>query len=174
MNSTTVVIHAFRLVLLWAMQVFILKSIALGWKGNVYLYVVLYPLFIILLPLRTPRALSLILAFILGLAIDVFYDSPGLHAGASVFTAYLRPFVLGWLEPREGYNVNHSPTKARLGFDWFWRYAAIMLAAHLFFYFSLMEFSPVYFLSILLKTLFSFATSYVFLLMVVFIFNPVD
>lgn len=174
MNSNTVVISAIRMLIFWAMQVFILKSIALGWSGNIYIYVVLYPLFFILLPLRTPRALSLILAFVLGLAIDVFYDSPGLHASASVFTAFFRPFVLNWLEPREGYNVNHSPTKARLGFDWFWRYSAIMLAAHLFFYFSMMEFSPAYLLSIFLKTLFSFATSYLFLLMVVFIFNPVD
>lgn len=174
MNSNTVILNGIRLLLLWLLQVFILKSIALGWRGSVYIYVVLYPLFIMLLPLRTPRALSLFLAFVLGLAVDVFYDSPGLHASASVFTAYMRPYVLYWIKPREGYNVNHSPTKARFGFSWFWRYAAIMLAFHLLCYFSMMDFSIAYLSSIALKTVFSFIASFAFILMVMFIFNPVD
>lgn len=174
MNSSIVLISAVRLIILLLFQVFILKSISLGWQGNVYLHIMIYPLFIFLLPIRTPRAVVMLLAFALGLAVDTFYDSPGLHASAAVFAAFVRPIVLKLLEPREGYNVNHSPTKARLGFSWFWRYAAIMLLLHLGFYFSVLEFSPVFIADILLKTVFSFIASFAFILMVVFVFNPVD
>ncbi|MBK8704534.1 MAG: hypothetical protein IPN33_13660 [Saprospiraceae bacterium] len=174
MNSSIIVISAVRFVILLLFQVFILKSISLGWQGNIYMHIIVFPLFIFLLPIRTPRAVVMLLAFALGLAVDVFYDSPGLHAGASVFSAFVRPIVIKLLEPREGYNVNHSPTKARLGFSWFWRYAAIMLLLHLGFYFSMLEFSPVFIADILLKTTFSFIASYAFMLMIVFVFNPLD
>lgn len=174
MNSNIIIKSAVRFALLFVFQVFILKAIALGWWGHVYLHVILYPLFIILLPLRTPRALALILAFFLGLGVDIFYDSPGLHASATVFIAFVRPIVLNFLEPREGYNVNYSPTIARMGFRWFWRYAAIMLLLHLFFYFCVLDFSAALLLDILLKTIFSFIISFAFLLMVVFVFKPVD
>lgn len=174
MNSSIIVISAIRFAILLLFQVFILKSISLGWQGNIYMHIIVFPLFIFLLPIRTPRAVVMLLAFALGLAVDVFYDSPGLHASAAVFSAFVRPMVIKLLEPREGYNVNYSPTKARLGFRWFWRYAAIMLLLHLVFYFSMLEFSPVFIADILLKTIFSFIASYAFMLMIVFVFNPLD
>lgn len=174
MNSSIAIISAVRLVALLLFQVFILKSISQGWQGSFYFHIIVFPLFIFILPIRTPRALVMLIAFALGLAVDAFYDSPGLHASASVFTAFIRPFILKALEPREGYNVNHSPTKARMGFPWFWRYAAIMLLLHLGFYFSMLEFSPFFIANILLKTVFSFIASYAFMLMIVFVFNPQD
>ena len=82
-----------RFFLLWVIQVFILKQVIWGWDGIVYLQVFLYPLFILLLPFNTPRSLTVFLGFVLGLAIDWLYESPGLHAGALVFTAYMRAVI---------------------------------------------------------------------------------
>lgn len=171
MNSA-VGIHIFRFVALLLLQGLILKRISAGWMGYVYFDVLLYPLFIILLPLRTPRSLVMISAFLLGLGVDLFYGTIGLHAAASVFTAYLRAFVLSQLEPREGYNVDFSPTKAQLGAPWFFRYASIMLGIHLFAYFSIDAFSPVFFADIVVKTLYSFLFSMFFISIIVLIFNP--
>ncbi|PSR14845.1 MAG: hypothetical protein DA408_01610 [Bacteroidetes bacterium] len=161
-----------RFVLLWALQVFLLKQIYWGWGGEVYLQVQLYPLFILLLPFNTPRGVVVLLGFFLGFAVDWLYDSPGMNAGALVFTAFIRDIVLRILTPREGYNIKDTPTKDSLGHTWFFQYAAIMMLLHLFFYFSLEAFTFVYIKSILLKVLFSWLGSMFFLLTSVYITNP--
>jgi hypothetical protein len=50
---------------------------------------------IILLPHLTQRALVLWLAFFLGLLVDVFSNTPGIHSGATVFIGFAR---LRWLQ----------------------------------------------------------------------------
>ena len=174
MNNNAIITNAARFLALLLLQGLVLKRISLGWDGILYFNVLLYPLFIMLLPFRTPRTAQLLLAFALGLLLDFFYDSPGVHASAGVFTAYIRPLVLRRIAPRDGYNINHSPTARRLGWTWFITYASIMLTAHLFFYFSVEAFTFVYLGMILLKTLFSFILSMVFILMVMGVFNPMD
>jgi len=173
MNSA-VGINVFRFVALLLLQGLILKRISEGWMGYVYFNVLLYPLFVILLPLRTPRAVVLVVAFLLGIGVDLFYGTIGMHAGAMVFMAYLRSFVLNRIEPREGYNVNYSPTKSRMGLPWFLSYSSIMMGIHLLAYFSLDAFSPVYFGGIVVKSLYSFFFSMFFIIIVMFVFNPED
>ncbi len=77
-----------RFFLLVIIQVLVLKHINIGWSDFNFIHFFIYPLFILLLPLKTQRSLMLILAFVFGLIIDMFYDSPGLHAGSLVFLAY--------------------------------------------------------------------------------------
>lgn len=171
MNGT-ILNNVARFIGLALLQVFVLRRITLWWDGFHYFQIFLYPLFILLLPFRTPRELVLFAAFFLGLGIDFFYDSPGMHASASVFIAVLRPAILQWISPRGGYDVKHSPTKAQYGMPWFLRYASIMLAIHLFFYFSVESFTFVYIVQILLKTVSSFVISMLFIWMTMIIFNP--
>lgn len=173
MNSA-VGINIFRFVALLLLQGLILKRISEGWMGYVYFNVLLYPLFVILLPLRTPRAIVTLAGFLLGIGVDLFYGTIGLHAGALVFTAYARSFVLNRIEPREGYNVNYSPTKSRMGLSWFLSYASIMMGIHSLVYFSLDAFSPIYFVGIMAKSLYSFIFSMFFIIIVMFVFNPED
>lgn len=168
----TIVNNAIRFFLLGAVQVFLLRFITMEWGGINYLHIQLYPLFIMLLPFRTPQTLLLLLSFLLGLSIDFLYETLGVNAGAAVFTAYLRPSVLRFLRPREGYNYNNSPTKAYLGDAWFFQYASAMLAVHLFIYFSIEAFTFAYLVQITGKTLVSWVGSMLFLMMVVYPFNP--
>lgn len=161
-----------RFFLLWALQSFFLKQVYWGWGGEAYLQIHLYPLFILLLPLSTPRSVTLGTAFILGLLIDWWYESPGMHAGALVFTAYMRAAVLRILTPREGYNIKANPTKSSLGASWFIQYAAALMVLHLLFYYSLEAFTFVYFQTILIKLAVSWLASMLVLLIVVYIFNP--
>ena len=157
------------------LQVLILRQVSLEWSAFPYLNILVYPLFILLMPLGMHRALQFLLAFVLGLAVDLFYDSPGVHASAAVFTVYLRPYVLNWLEPRVGYNVNHSPTKARMGFPWFMSYIGILMFVHCLFYFSVEAFAPIAFWKdILLKTGSGYVLSLLVILIITFIFNPQD
>ncbi len=155
-------------------QGLVFKNIGVGWEDFPYLHIIVFPIFIILLPLRTPRALIILLGFAIGITVDFFYNSLGVHASAAVFTAFIRPFLLRIMEPRGGYNVNYSPTAARMGLGWFLRYASIMLFLHLFFYFSVEAFTFVYIVDILMKTIVSFVVSMVFIIIYQLLFNPLD
>jgi hypothetical protein len=174
MNSSSIFTNVFRFISLVLLQVLILKRINIGGEQFNYVSIIIYPLFILLLPLRTPKALVLVLAFALGITIDLFYDSPGVHASALVFMGYIRRFILNRIEPRGGYNPNYSPTKKRMGFSWFLRYAALLMGAFLLFYFSVEIFNFAFLGDILLRTISSFIVSMIFIIIVMFIFDPTD
>ena len=112
------------------------------------------------------------IGFALGLVIDLFYESPGVHMSACVFIAFVRPWVLKAMEPRGGYPVNSNPNAHDFGLVWFMQYSAILLALFLFFYFSVEVFTYARFFEILLKTLSSFVVSFLAILFYITIFNP--
>ena len=128
-----------RFIFLVLFQILILNNIHLSGFLNPFLYV----LFILMLPFQTPKWLGLILAFFIGITIDMFSDTGGLHAAASVFMAFSRPAVLKLVSPRDGYDLNRSLTLKQLGFNWFFSYSAILIIAHHFvlFYLEVFNFS---------------------------------
>lgn len=137
------------------LQVFVFRQISLGWGGADYMFVFLAPLFIALLPLRTPRPLVVVFAFCFGIGIDFFYDTLGMHAAAATFAGYIRQFVLMILAPRDGYKVKASPDGKDLSQSWWARYLLLLTGSYTVFYFSVEAFSPVYWWDITLKTLFT-------------------
>ena len=171
MNSV-IFTNSLRFIGLCLLQVLVLKGMASGEGTFKYVSVILYPVFILLLPIRIPHPLLVFLGFLIGFTVDMFYDSLGVHASASVFIAFIRPSVLKALEPRGGYNINESPTKFRLGFNWFFTYACILMFLHLLFYFSMEIFTPVYLGEIIMRSTFSFIVSMIFVIIYQFIFNP--
>ena len=172
--SSVVFTNIFRFIILLLVQVLILKSFSIGLGGSIYINILLYPLFIILLPFRMPMVAMLPLAFLMGISVDMFYDSPGVHASASVFMAFIRPIILSQMAPRDGYNMNQSPTKKRMGTRWFLIYSSLMMVIHLFFYFSVDAFTFVYIGQILLRTVTSFVFSMLILIIAMFSLNPLD
>ena len=57
--------------------------------------------FAIVIPRGYPRWATLLWCFTLGLAVDLFSDTPGAAAGAMTFVALLQPYVLELFIPRE-------------------------------------------------------------------------
>jgi hypothetical protein len=86
--SRIILINLIRFVMLVLLQVFLLKNITLYNLSTPYLYI----LFILLLPFETPNLVLFALAFVLGLTIDAFYDTPGLHA-ALAFTGTCKDII---------------------------------------------------------------------------------
>lgn len=143
--------NIFRFVLLVLMQVFIFNNIQFSGYINPYIYV----LFILLLPFETPGWLLLTLAFLLGFSIDILSGTLGMHTAATVFMAFLRPFILQVFSPRDGYEAGTYPRVHYYGFNWFLKYAAILILAHhlVLFYMEIFRFSD--FFSTLLRVLLS-------------------
>ncbi len=120
-------------------QVLILDNIQLGGYINPYFYV----LFILLLPFETPKWLLLISAFFLGLSIDIFSGTLGIHAAATVFMAFCRPAIIKLVASKREYEPGIQPTIRDLGFKWFFSYSFLLILIHHFvlFYLEVFRFS---------------------------------
>ena len=170
--QSNILTHSIRFVLLLIVQVMVLKQVSFDTQVLKYVEVLVYPLFLMLLPVRISHPLLIFIGFILGIVIDIFYGTPGVHASACVFTGFIRPFLLSTLRPREGYATHDSPTPHHLGRRWFLLYSGILLFAHLFFYFSVVVFTFYYLGEILLRTFSSFIISFLLIQIMVLLFNP--
>lgn len=169
MNNSIIknIIRALGFILI---QVLVLRRINIGGPSFNYVSLLIYPTILILLPLRISKIPLLLIGFSIGLIVDFFYDSPGVHAATCVFICFIRPFILNVLTPRSGYNVGYELVPSRYGYDWFFKYAGIILFIHLFVYFSLLLFSPVYIAQIFTRTIISFLFTLLFILIYVRIF----
>ena len=108
------------------LQVLIFNNILIGRMITPFFYI----LFLILLPFNTPRAWLLILAFMLGLSIDAFTNTMGVHAFACVLVAFIRPGVLSLIASRESLESVSAPRVENMSLQWFTGYAAFIVAFH--------------------------------------------
>ena len=161
--------YIIRFIILLLVQVLILKNVDI-YPPYIHLYI--YPLFIFLLPFRTPTWVSLLLAFLMGFCVDMFYDTPGLHTAALLITAYVRKFICQGMEPRGGFEVNQSPIIAHMGLNWFLQYSSILLGIHLFFLFLYEEMSFANFGVFILKMILSFIVSMAIIVIYQYLTNP--
>lgn len=146
-------------ILLVLFQGLVCKHIFLGTGSDTWLDVVIYPLAILILPVNTPAALVVSLSFFVGIGVDFFYDSPGVHTAALVLMGFLRAIFLEVLAPRTGYAVDDTPLRIRPTDYWYYSYAGILLLIHIFVYYLVLYFSLTFLLTILLKTILTFLLS---------------
>jgi drug/metabolite transporter (DMT)-like permease len=95
------------------------------------------------LPFDISKYALLLIAFLLGICVDFFLGTTGVHASASVFMAFSRPLILQIIAPRDGYDTTIRPRLQDMGFKWFLIYAStLVLLHHLFlFYVEVFRFS---------------------------------
>ncbi len=124
-----------------------------------YMVPYVYLLFILLMPFETPRWMVLISGFFLGLGIDLFEHTLGIHTAATVLLAFVRPYILNLLAPRDGYETETFPRIHFYGFTWFLKYTVLMVLVHHLALFYLEVFQLQNFLSTLLRVILSSALS---------------
>ncbi|MFT5230282.1 MAG: rod shape-determining protein MreD [Candidatus Azotimanducaceae bacterium] len=90
MQNSEVFQNIIRFIGLALLQVLVLNHINFLGYINPYLYI----LFVMLFPFTGNKTLLIFLGFFLGLTIDIFSDTGGVHAAATVFIAYIRPAIL--------------------------------------------------------------------------------
>lgn len=164
--TTEILKNILRFILLITLQVLLVQNI------NLTTYVILLPymLMIILLPFETPKLLVLFIAFLLGVCVDFFYDSSGLHASACTITGFARYYVLKYIAPREGYDAGVQPTIEDMGLAWFLRYAGTLILIHHFalFYLEVFRFSE--FFQTLLRVILSSIGTFALIYLIQFLF----
>lgn len=154
-------LNILRFILLIFTQVFLLKNMVFYDLNVPFLYI----LFILLLPFETPNFLLFLLSFLLGISIDLFSDTLGLHAGACTVLAFVRIFFINVTVQKDNYDSDPEPTLGIMGFRWFFFYSLLLTLIHHFFLFNLEVFK----FSEILNTLSRVIISSLFTLTLIFI-----
>jgi len=142
-------------VILILLQVLLFNNIQFSGYVNPYIYIML----VLLLPVEIPSWLLLLLSFVMGLILDFFSGSPGMHSSATVLTGFVRPFILRVISPRDGYEARSEPSMMAYGFRWFLIYTVLIVLVHhtALFYIEVFRFADFFrtMLRVLLSSLFS-------------------
>jgi rod shape-determining protein MreD len=145
-------------------QVLFLNQLQISRFINPFFYVI----FIILLPTNLPRYLLLLLGFLLGITIDVFSNTPGIHASATVFISFIRPFVVNPSNADDKERIV-APTLHNTSLAWFLKYAAILVLLHHLFLFYIEVFSFSGFFNTFIRFILSSAASLIIIVFSQFI-----
>lgn len=115
MNSA-VLMSFVRFFLLLAAQILVFNNIDLFGYINPFPYI----LFIILFPVDGNKQLLIITSFLLGITMDLFSNSGGIHAAACLILAYARPYIFkfsfGLSYEYQTIKINDSLTSERFSF----------------------------------------------------------
>lgn len=133
------------------LQVFVVRELTLWNVGFCYLYAVIF----LAIPISFPTIYALITAFFMGLFIDLFYNTMGINAFASVLLVFLKPTVLKSISTPTHFEDTDLITPHSLGLIKFVLYGAILLFAHHFALFQLQAFSSNFIGNSLFKALVS-------------------
>jgi hypothetical protein len=91
----------------------------------------IYYLFILWLPFSVSRIGLLFIGFITGMALDYYTNSPGLHAAACVLIAYVRPFLINILTPKDPSEFNYrEPSPRAMGWTPYLVYVLVLTLLH--------------------------------------------
>ncbi|WP_040490712.1 hypothetical protein [Indibacter alkaliphilus] len=132
MSSGRIFLLVGGFVLYLLLQVLLLKNMVIFSSAFCFLYV----LYILLLPIDIKSIPSMLIAFAMGLGVDLFYDTLGIHTASLVAVAFVRNPWLKVLTPTGGYDEGLMPSMLNMGFGWFLTYSLPLFLFHhlLFFY----------------------------------------
>ena len=165
MGNSEIFKNVIRFISLVLVQVLLLNHINFLDYINPYLYI----LFILLYPIDGNKSLLIFLSFLLGLSIDMFGDSGGVHAAACVAIAYIRPLILKF-----SFGVSYEYNMIKLHKTAFLErliYISFMVIIHHLILFSLEIFSFSHIILILKSTLFSGIFSIVLIFSTLLLFS---
>lgn len=148
MNSSFKLVGLF--VFFFALQVLLLNKILLFDYINPYLYVV----FVFIYPLKENKFPILSYSFLLGLLIDFFSDTGGIHALSLLFIAYIRSYFIKLYFKKDSSDFQDFNLKDETFGNKF-NYVTTLTIIHHFIYFSFANFSFHNFDKVLLNTLYS-------------------
>lgn len=165
MNSA-VLYNIIRFVILLLTQIVIFNNINLFGYINPYPYI----LFVLLYPVNSNRPAFLIASFLLGLILDFFTNSGGVHASACLILAYVRPtffkFAFGLSYEYQTIKINDRLSPERFTF------ILISIFTHHFVLFMLEFFKFTFILDALLKTVFATIFTLIISVLIIYLFKP--
>lgn len=165
MNSTLLV-NIFRFILLLAVQIIIFNN--MNFLG--YISPFPYLLFIILYPVNGNKSGLVVASFLLGLIMDMFSNSGGIHATACLVLAYFRPFIFkfafGLSYEYQTIKLNDVLTPERFSF------ILLSVFIHHFTLFVLEAFQFSFIFDILIRILLSTVFTIIICIIIIYLIKP--
>jgi rod shape-determining protein MreD len=165
MNSA-MLFNIARFILLLAAQVVVFNSINFLGYINPFPYL----LFIILYPVNSNKTGLLVASFFLGLLVDMFCNSGGVHAAACLVLAFVRPYIFkfafGLSYEYQTVKLNDVLTPQRFSF------ILVAVVIHHFILFLLEIFQMSFILEILLKTVLSTIFTIIICILIIYLIKP--
>ena len=164
MNNS--LINSIRFVVFLFLQLLIFNNINLLGYLNPYQYV----LFILLYPVNSNKSVLLLASFAMGILLDMFCNSGGIHAMASLILAYIRPslfkFAFGLSYEYQTVKIADKITPERITL----LLLAIFIHHFVLFFFEYFRLDQI--LTVLMRTLSSSLFTFVICLLTLFIIKP--
>lgn len=155
-----------RFILLLAAQITIFNNINFLGYINPFPYI----LFIILYPVNGNKSGLLLASFLLGLTMDLFMNSGGVHAASCLVLAYLRPslfkFSFGLSYEYQTVRINDVLSPERFSFIF------LSVVLHHVVLFILEIFTFEYFWSIILRTIVSTLFTIIISILIIYLIKP--
>jgi hypothetical protein len=123
MNANKIFLLVGGFIIYLFVQILVLKNLVLFGAAFCFLYI----LYLFLLPIETKTIPTLLIAFGMGLAVDLFYDTLGIHTASLLTIAFIRKPWIKILTPTGGYDEDLQPSLLNMGFGWFATYSLPLL-----------------------------------------------
>ncbi|RDK89100.1 rod shape-determining protein MreD [Marinirhabdus gelatinilytica] len=165
MQNSDLFLNIGRFIVLIVVQILLFNHINFLGYVNPYPYI----LFILIFPFTGNKSLLIFLGFLLGLSVDIFSDSGGVHAAACVFLAYIRPLLLKF-----SFGVSYEFNTIKLSkadFGARITYISAAVVAHHLVLFSLEIFNISHIVLVLKSTLFSSIFTIILLFCITLLFS---
>lgn len=126
MNSQTVIRLVITFFIYLILQIVVLRNFVFFDVAFCFVYIAC----ILLLPDEIPPVWVILISFLTGLLVDIFYNTAGVHASASVLVGYLRGYIIKFLFPTKSIENEIVISLKDMGAERFVRYVAIMTLVH--------------------------------------------
>lgn len=166
MNANNPIFQGLSFVLYLVLQIVFIQNIVLF--DVIFCFV--YISFLLLLPIDTNSMLAMVLGFFLGLSVDIFVGTIGIHAAACVFVMFTRPVILNLIKPFAGYEQHSQVSISSLGLQWFVSYSFLLILLHHLFLFFVEASSWILFFDTLVKAVSSTLLTFVTVLLMQYLF----
>ena len=139
-----------RYIVIMILQVLLFDQLQLWGACHPYVYL----LCLLMFPITLPQSVNMVIGALVGIVMDVFCNSMGIHMAACVLVMFVRPYVLGMIVNDKD-RLNEQISLRSIGMEAILRYVVIMVIIHHLMVFTLAAWSWAHIGFVLLETLVS-------------------
>lgn len=139
-----------RYIIVMLLQILLFDQLQLWGACHPYIYV----LCLLMMPITLPHSADMIIGAVVGLIMDVFCNSMGVHTASCILLMFVRPYLLGAIINDKD-RLNEQISLRTMGMEAFIKYTVILVLIHHLTVFSLAAWSWSHIGFVLLETLIS-------------------
>ena len=148
-----------RYILIMALQVLLFDQLQLWGACHPYIYI----LCLLMMPITLPHSVDMLIGAVVGLIMDAFCNSLGVHMAACILLMFVRSFLISNIVNDKD-RLNEQISLRTLGMETLIKYVVILVLIHHFTVFLLSAWSWAHFGFVLLETLVSSILTILFIL----------